>query len=305
MNTDISKAVEWLAACQPKMYNPMLEDIISSIECSSGFDITAITNLFESDIMRGPNKPPKKGTVHHQSSCNLDGGKYFHESNVGCSKNYGTDDNCNHNSYQYASDVMSQTTVPTAHPGGLFLNYNDFAADDCERDNCHGATMQSTHKTDLSNANLPKNNIVSNDFHPSFLAKDPIRGCGTRNPLMHSVSTGQKLKRTTPLNTGDNAGSVEMPVESKPQQTVETSFGITADCYKKLSYAVLVGNTVRTCNTKLYASLPLQNKYMVKQRVQDTSGATRIKLILKSSHIHERLTIYMFTYINHNKYYWP
>ena len=64
----------------------------------------------------------------------------------------------------------------------------------------------------------------------------------------------------------------------------------TADCEScKLSYIVSVGNTVKTYNTKIFASLPQQNKYMVKQRVRDTSGATRIKLVLKSSH--ERLTV--------------
>lgn len=55
-----------------------------------------------------------------------------------------------------------------------------------------------------------------------------------------------------------------------------------ADSYKKESYAVLIGNSVRICNTKLYASLPLCNKYMVKDRVKDASGITRVKLSLKT-----------------------
>ena len=72
---------------------------------------------------------------------------------------------------------------------------------------------------------------------------------------------------------------------------VENSFtaGNYAGCYFEPSYAVSVGNTVRTYNTKLYASLPQQNKYMVKQRVQDPSRATKIKLVLQSSN--ERLLI--------------
>ena len=52
------------------------------------------------------------------------------------------------------------------------------------------------------------------------------------------------------------------------------------ECYKKATYTVLIGNTVRVCNTKLYASLPLCNKCMVKERVKDSSGTTRVKLKL-------------------------
>ena len=50
--------------------------------------------------------------------------------------------------------------------------------------------------------------------------------------------------------------------------------------YDKLCYAVLIGDTVKVCNTKLYASLPQQNKYLVKERSKDHH---RVKLVLKSS----------------------
>ena len=56
---------------------------------------------------------------------------------------------------------------------------------------------------------------------------------------------------------------------------------------QRQSYVVLVGSSVRTVNTKLYASLPVYNKFMVKQREQDLFGVTKVKLVLKSSH--ERL----------------
>jgi len=51
------------------------------------------------------------------------------------------------------------------------------------------------------------------------------------------------------------------------------------DCYKKTSYA---GNSVRICNTKLYVPLTLCNKYMVKNRVEDASGITGVKLSVKT-----------------------
>jgi len=52
--------------------------------------------------------------------------------------------------------------------------------------------------------------------------------------------------------------------------------------YTKPSYPVLIGNDVVVCDTKLFATLPLHDKYMVKDRVQGASGV-RAKLVLKSS----------------------
>ena len=56
---------------------------------------------------------------------------------------------------------------------------------------------------------------------------------------------------------------------------------------QRQSYVVLVGSSIRTVNTKLYTSLPVYNKFMVKQREQNLFGVTKVKLVLKSSH--ERL----------------
>ena len=56
---------------------------------------------------------------------------------------------------------------------------------------------------------------------------------------------------------------------------------------QRQSYVVLVGLSIRTVNTKLCASLPVYNKFMVKQREQNLFGVTKVKLVLKSSH--ERL----------------
>ena len=288
-------ATVWLFTSQRRT---MLKSAVSCMECCGGFGIA-------STILRGPNKPAKKDTVRQQSPFNQSDTKYFDESNVASFRNYDTNFNYKPNLYCHVSNAVSQTTLPTVCPSGLLLNYNSFAGDDCKRDNSHAATVtQSVHKTDRHyNASLFESDILgSNDFHPSsihILAKYPIPDCSTTNSPMHSVNTGQVLKAATTFNSGDNI--MEIPIKSKPQQTVENSFIATTDCEScKLSYTVLVRNTVKTYNTKIFASLPQQTKYMVKQRVQDTSGATRIKLVLKSSH--ERLTIYLSSYTHIHRY---
>ena len=272
------------------IFNPTLEDgirdVISAIECSSGHGFTA-TNVYESDIMRGPNKPPKKDTaVLHQSSCTL------HKSNVASSSNYGplANDNCNSDSFHAAGSAVSQTSVPPTCQVGLLRNPNNFAGDECESDKLHGATMPTVHKTDHHNANLLQNDLVgSNNYHPTSdqtFSKLSLHTTYSRTATMHSACTSQPLKGTIPLIAKDRIMEAPALTQSKPQTAVEKSSTITTnshDCYMKSSYPVLVGNTVRTYNTKVYASLPQQNKYMVKQRVRDASGNTKAKLVLQSS----------------------
>ena len=57
----------------------------------------------------------------------------------------------------------------------------------------------------------------------------------------------------------------------------------TGHGYNKATYAVLVGNVVKVYNTNTFASLPHNNKFMVKERHQDAFGVTRVKLALKQS----------------------
>ena len=263
-----------------KKFHPNPEITLAYVDCSDGHK-SDFTNFFESDFMRGPNKPPKKCTIQYQPSLNQDT-KHFDETHMKSSKKCGVDDTCNHTSY-YATTVVPQIALPTARPIGLLLNSNNFAADDCEGDHPHAAgTIQCTHKADPCIANLQNESV---GFSSNLNQEHPIPGCGTVNhktASMYPDSMPQALKTISPsLNTED--GIMEMP---KPQKAAKTSYVVTScsDGYKKPSYVVLVGDRVRTCNTKLYASLPLQNKYMVKQRVQDSTGATRIKLVLKSSH---------------------
>ena len=253
-------------------------------------------NPFETDIVRGPNKPPKKGTIDARES-------------VGSSRPYGAYyGDCYGHSAGHVNMAVSQKTVPTG--SGLLFNYRTLEGDDCERDNSHAVAVQSVNKTNL-NASLCQNNLLgSNDFHQSNSnQKNSLPGSDTASSKTASINTSQPqtLKGTIPVIIRDN---MEVP---KPH-AVENSFTATAcnyaGCYLKPSYPVLVGNTVRTCNTKLYASLPQQNKYMVKQRVRDASGATKIKLVLKSSNerlvyatnhlarlAHMYCNIYNYTYI--------
>ena len=111
-----------------------------------------------------------------------------------------------------------------------------------------------------------------------------------------------KIKQTCLKNHGsalhDNYLTVSQPALQRPHVTRKgdtdqckldnkkqssRKSGNACPAYNKPFYAVLVGNSVRVYNTKLYASLPFYDKYMVKERVRDNTGNTKIKMTLKST----------------------
>lgn len=63
--------------------------------------------------------------------------------------------------------------------------------------------------------------------------------------------------------------------------------------YSKATYAVLIGDTVRVCNTKIYTSLPHSNKFLNKERHWDLNGITSVKLTLKSADNKRYIAMYV------------
>ena len=110
----------------------------------------------------------------------------------------------------------------------------------------------------------------------------------------------QAQKELPPVHTQSQDGSSELskrqvrnkpekePVKS-PQETLHSSLPAAGakksntGGYNKPIYAVLVGSDVKIYNTNPFALLPQNNKFMVKERHQDPSGVTRVKLTLKQS----------------------
>ena len=121
---------------------------------------------------------------------------------------------------------------------------------------------------------------------------------GVHSEQDKNVSTTEQLPYTntwhnSKLTSFDsiNDDVIELKKCAKNRTTVAIySTNITTDAVEESnaghgqSYVVLVGSRVRTVNTKLYASLPVHNKFMVKQREQNLFGVTKVKLVLKSSH---------------------
>ena len=192
----------------------------------------------------------------------------------------------------FQQTLFSQLSQANSIAGCYGRNHCDTHADYTSHTIARNAAAVSVNKPHLTNTSIFRDNPFSyNDFHGD---KNSNTGCSTDSTALHSKSVDerQRVNGTIPSPIRDNG--IIKPTPKLHTHGIGNSHAETSNL--KPSYAVLVGNSVRTYNTKLYASLPLQDKYMIKQRVQDASGATRIKLVLKSSN--ERLVNYLLYIFN-------
>jgi len=110
--------------------------------------------------------------------------------------------------------------------------------------------------------------------------------CTVKSTHINNDTTNSKPVATTGLSKLEKSKRKEEPVvyaaPSKPQ------------FYNKYTYTVLIRDNVRVVNTKVYSSLPLHSKYMVKERVP---GTNKVKLAMKSCYERFVIAIIICNYI--------
>lgn len=113
-------------------------------------------------------------------------------------------------------------------------------------------------------------------FDEGSLTRKPMPPGGTNETSWdyHGISVNRVAQNSLVTATKDTKTPLKL---HGSEETHKVGFN-------KPSYPVLIGNNVVVCDTKLFASLPLHDKYMVKERVQGVSGV-RAKLLLKSTYI--------------------
>ena len=221
-------------------------------------DTVAETSDFRGDV------PPKKTRATFPPGHD-DGAHLLDEPTVG-SQGYFTGSTADYSSQSYRSKIAtfsSSIAGPYAKPAGL--QRASFNGEDYEAD-----------KKPLS---VNKGHLESSLLNVGYSAQTPLNN-------NHILATGTAQRMSYDHVQANRNDKTVKPNEKNERKAVEY--------YKKATYAVLIGNTVRVFNTKLYASLPLCNKCMVKERVKDSSGATRVKLKLKT--FDSRL---VFSFIKH------
>ena len=211
-------------------------------------DTITETSEFRGDV------PPKKTRGPFPPGYN-DGGHLLDEPTVG-SQGYFTGSTADYSSQTYRSRIAtfsSGISEPYTKPAGL--QRASFKGEDDEADKKPFSINNKHLEPSLQSLNL---------------------GYNTQTPLYHNQVTanGTEQQKSYDHVQANKHDKFMKPNEKNERKAVEY--------YKKATYAVLIGDTVRVCNTKLYASLPLCNKCMVKERVKDSSGTTRVKLKLKT-----------------------
>ena len=263
-------AAMWLITFYAKIFtNPKLEDALFCIEC--GFHIVD-TNASESDVGRAPNKAPKKSNIDHHPSFSSILSKLFSVV-MGLNSNLG-----NASSFTECRTCVTKVNLLKSDVGR----------------SPHNSPKENTVKhqplfTDVFLLQLLKTTvwlitkIIYDNLKIEDIASSTECTSGYDNNAVGLTESNVKGLNKPPKKSTIKNHQLSLN-QGHTKYLHDSNVNAYSECYKKLTYAVLVGNTVRTCNTKLYASLPLQNKYMVKQRAQDSYGATRIRLVLKLNH---------------------
>ena len=172
----------------------------------------------------------------------FDDSRYLHENTVG-SQGYFTGSTADYSSYSYRSKIATFSSgISEAHTKPLSLQRAKFKGGSDETDNKPLNIDKCIEPVESPNAAVYRDQIGPNQWKPHL-----------------QVTKQEKV--------------------IKPDKKNERK---VADCYSKATYAVLIGNSVRIYDTKMYASLPLHNKCMVKERIKDASGNTRVKMSLKT-----------------------
>ena len=201
------------------------------------------------DITRGdrPPKLEKDTTVHQNFLSNFDSANG--EPTVG-SSGYISGNITDYSSKSYRSSIVTSTPA---------MSDPYHKPKDLQRAKFHGGNDKSDGK-------------LFNEFFPK------------KNLKLTATNKGNwEYRGASDMQCSIVAAAKESQIFPKLQSTQENPIveKVTVG-YTKPSYPVLIGNDVVVYDTKLFASLPLHDKYMVKDRVQGASGV-RAKLILKSS----------------------
>ncbi|XP_065897065.1 serine/threonine-protein kinase pakF-like isoform X3 [Dysidea avara] len=186
---------------------------------------------------------------------------------------------------KHGSAATSTTAAAKSIQRDHLQLHSDFLDNDCVPGGNSGTepakSVQKKDDTQLDTVNLAWNNQNSIDCHPSYSNTIKSRH---KTGIVTDTSTAMKTPQYQDHNwTRDNAVVVDVPHKhGKTKEKNEATFVAPSkpQYYNKATYIVLIGDSVKPVNTKLYASLPVRDKYMVKERIP---GTNKVKLVLKSS----------------------
>ena len=214
------------------------------------------------------------------------------------------------------NDILVDCEQATEHKPKL-CHQHDFFNDYCESDKCSSGritkTLNNPLHSEFSKHDGDHDRCTKTEVPRSLQRQDSLQqntACWalnnqtdvdhypvSSNTINSKYQTGTVTETTNTkasqyqdhIWTRDNAAIIDVPY-AHHEKTIQKNEGILAvpskpQYYHKSTYVVLIRDDVKVVDTKLYASLPSRNKYIVKERIP---GMNKVKLALKSSDEDER-----------------
>ena len=148
------------------------------------------------------------------------------------------------------------------------------------QDDYHNPSFRETPHTDLTASSWKVKCPRENPFAKN--TQNEVYTVAKKDQLSSDVVKRQVQNESETQNSSNDhfkQQKIHQPTKpSSPYSLPEPKKG-----YSKSTYAVLIGGTVKVYSTNIFAALPSNNKFLVKERHQDLSGVTRVKLTLKST----------------------
>ena len=201
----------------------------------------------------------------------VDDGSSRYESTFGSTSGYGfSDANYSGNSYK-AQIAVSGPSNATAADRKVNLVRANFKGEACVADKGNDVRVEQGPVPGVYDNNGPDR--LYDYYNQKSEAKPPEFN---KTHLDSQNSTPGKIQ-SSGMSTDHAAIANDSLKTRKDDKVTSANKG-----YNKLTYTVLIGNTVKVYNTTM-ASNPHYDKFIVKERYKDTSGITKTKLTLKSN----------------------
>jgi len=151
------------------------------------------------------------------------------------------------------------------------------------------STQRKDHPVTVKNTVLKNNHSSPDPYVKLSLLSSGYATSTVTNSFLHTSNAMDNFSCTIKSSQSKDNASITKPIATtkctkfekskQKEEPVVYAAPSKPQFYNKSTYMVLIRDNVRVVNTKVYSSLPLHSKYMVKER---TPGTNKVKLALKS-----------------------
>ena len=260
---------------------------------------TCILRVAADELTRGDKQPINtfNSVAAKQSHCvkSFDDGTSFNENTFGTSGYYTA--SSNYSDHSYKSKIVGggsgSSNVKVAALTRSTLQGTESEADrgyhDVHRPKTIKKSQEASMQDDHHDPRFRETPHTEFNLSPLKVQYPPAKSI-QRKYLDSDLDVLKQVQRESETQNSNNDGSKQQKLHQSITKPLSPSslpepkkVSTTGHGYNKSTYTVLIGDSVKVYSTSVFAALPCNNKFLVKERHQDLSGVTRVKLTLKST----------------------